>query len=468
MKGKTVFKLFITFLIATLILTSCSNQSSVQVNSIKTEKTEDSKGAIDIDSQIDNTLKVDPGKRMFTNKQWVQDINHLQLKLSSLHPNMFFKITREEYKKKIDELKLDLKNLTDTQIKFRIKQIVASIGDGHTGAYFYVEPYKKLPLELRWFGEDLRVISAIGKYEKINGMKLKAIDNKNIKEVINQVNTLISSETEAHLRNENPELVVDMDTLIYFGFAKGDTVTLTLENDRGKIQKIKAQALPYKTLSKMTWYTYAKRMVNIPLLPQGEYKPYWYKYMEKEKIFYFKYTECIDKNTAKDIGRNPANYPDFNEFVKGLVEEFKKHETDKFVLDLRGNTGGYSNLLDYSFKQYIKYTPQWINLTEKKGRLFVLVDRGTFSAGVINAIDFKQLGEAIIVGEPTGGMKDFFGGPEGFTLKNSALKIYCATAKVSFYYNDRTSLQPDVVIEQSYKNYEKGIDEVMEYVKNYK
>lgn len=467
MRGRNILKLFVVFLVAISILTSCGGKNSTPVNVTDTGKTEESDKKEDIDSQIDNTLDVDPGKRMFTNKQWVEDINHLQYKLGSLHPNMFFKVTREEYKKKIDELKLDLKNLTDTQIKFRIKQIVASLGDGHTGAYFYIEPYKKLPLELRWFGEDLRVISAIEKYEKLNGTKLKAIDDKSLKEVISQANTLISAETPSHLRKENPELVTDVDTLKYFGFAKDDKVVLTLESDSGKIEKVKVEALPFRTLERMTWYTHAKRPTNIPLLPKGEYKPYWYKYMEKEKIFYFKYTECIDKNNAKNVGRDPADYPDFNEFVKSLVEEFKKHETDKFVLDMRGNTGGYSDLLNYSFKQYIQYTPQWADIKEKKGRLFVLIDRGTFSAGVVNAIDFRQLGDAIIVGEPTGGMKDFFGGPEGFTLKNSGLQVYCATVKASFYYNDRTSLEPDVVIEQSYRNYEKGIDEVMEYIKNY-
>jgi hypothetical protein len=63
----------------------------------------------------------------------------------------------------------------------------------------------------------------------------------------------------------------------------------------------------------------------------------------------------------------------------------------------------------------------------KKGRLFVIIGRQTFSSAILNAISFKNNTEAIFVGEPTGGKPNHYGEIKVFTLKNSPIRVQYST-----------------------------------------
>ena len=55
------------------------------------------------------------------------------------------------------------------------------------------------------------------------------------------------------------------------------------------------------------------------------------------------------------------------------------------------------------------------------GKLFVLIDRGTFSAAVGAAADLENLTNSIFIGEPTAGAPSSWGDPKRLTLPNSGL-----------------------------------------------
>jgi len=82
----------------------------------------------------------------------------------------------------------------------------------------------------------------------------------------------------------------------------------------------------------------------------------------------------------------------------------------------------------------------------KKGKLFVIIGRKTFSSAVLNTLDFKKHTNAIIVGEETSGKPNHYGEIKSFELPNSKLKVYYSTKYFKHYEKDIETIRPDVII----------------------
>lgn len=106
---------------------------------------------------------------------------------------------------------------------------------------------------------------------------------------------------------------------------------------------------------------------------------------------------------------------------------------------------------------------------DQKGRLFVLIGRGTFSSAVLNTEEFRGRTRAIVMGEPSGGAINAYGEVSQFTLPNSKLVVGCSTRAFGNPSPGMTQgIVPDIQIEESFADYARGIDDVYEAVKNYR
>lgn len=98
------------------------------------------------------------------------------------------------------------------------------------------------------------------------------------------------------------------------------------------------------------------------------------------------------------IFKYPACKEDFKPDMEQIINVIKNNGIDKFVLDLRGNSGGNSEII----KELI------IFLSNSNLELITLVDRMVFSSGRFAAIDMKRIGSKII-GENIGTPVNCFG-----------------------------------------------------------
>jgi hypothetical protein len=92
------------------------------------------------------------------------------------------------------------------------------------------------------------------------------------------------------------------------------------------------------------------------------------------------------------------------------------------VLDLRGNGGG-NGYLNQALVHAVLRRPA----LDRTGRLFVIIDRGTFSAAAQLAADLERETHAVFVGEPTGAAPDSPGDPAHITLPASGLEVRIST-----------------------------------------
>ncbi|KQU99548.1 S41 family peptidase [Devosia sp. Root105] len=180
---------------------------------------------------------------------------------------------------------------------------------------------------------------------------------------------------------------------------------------------------------------------HAPLSMQRMDEQFWFSHVAERDAVYVQF---------RSYGGLEAN-------ALGLFDTLKQQPARRLIVDLRRNGGG--NFL--AGRQWLLLPIELLGLVA--GQLFVLVGRRTFSASMVNAIDFHRETEAILVGEPIGARP--FGYQENgwFTLPGSGLRVSAATRLYRFGPEDADSFHPDQQIDTSYADFVAGRDPVLEW-----
>lgn len=386
------------------------------------------------------------------NIKWRQDIEQLGRELPEGHRNLFFHRNEQEFYRDIEELKSNIQYFDDYELYAQIGKIVAAIKDAHTSAFFNVRRF--LPFELYWFSKGIYVVSAIEKYKKILNCKITHINGITMEEIIDIVKTIVSYENESYLKAQLPKYIPAIELLYGLEIVDDiDKVNMAFEDIDGNEIELCIESENLKD--------FRKNFINsrnddlskelLPLYMRNPHKYYWYEYLEEFKTLYFKYNAC------REIVEEPIN-----KVCNEMLYLLESKGIDKFVIDLRDNFGGNSTLLDSFIKALSKC--EHIN---RKGRLFVIVGRETFSSALLNAYSLKNKTEAIFIGEPTGGKPNCYGEVERFILKNSGIVITYSTKYYELIEDDNIlSFVPDINLEIDICNYIENQDPYLEYILN--
>lgn len=100
----------------------------------------------------------------------------------------------------------------------------------------------------------------------------------------------------------------------------------------------------------------------------------------------------------------------------------------------------------------------------RKGSLFVIVGRRTFSAAMTNAIDFRKETNATLVGEPIGEKPKSYQENDEMKLPNSGIEISYSTKYYKFLDQDTPAVMPDKCIDPNWDDYKAGRDAVMNWI----
>ncbi len=151
-----------------------------------------------------------------------------------------------------------------------------------------------------------------------------------------------------------------------------------------------------------------------------------------------------------------------DEFGRELLEFIESHPVEKFIFDIRDNSGGSSPLIE-PLIEGLKDSK-----VNKKGSLFCMVGRKTFSSAILNALKLRRDTHAIFVGEPTGGKPNHFGEARTFALPYSKLRIGYSTKHFRYTKQDSPSFKPDIVVEESSSDYFSDKDPVLQAILEYR
>jgi len=395
------------------------------------------------------TAQQSGGAPTLSKGQWREDLQYLARELPKRHKSLFHTVSREQFERAVTELDAAIPSLQDHQIIVRMQQIAAKVGDGHTGVH--LPPYFKLyPLGLYWFGHELRVTGTRKEYESALGTRVAKIGTFGIDEVQARILSCFptaENENEWYVMSTSPAFIVHPEVLHALGIVPDlGHAPFTFEDEQGKQFTLEISPVAAPPVVNRAYVTTAllSAAKEQPLSRQKPTESFWFTYLADSQTTYV----------------NFRTYDSLGEHARALFAFIASNPTKRLVIDLRQNGGG-----DFfeGRKHLIRPLKERATINQK-GHLFVVIGRRTFSAAMVNAIDFRKETNAILVGEPIGERPNSYSENDEMTLPNSRLVVSYSTKYYKFLDEDAPAVMPDKRIDPNWLDFKAGRDPVMDWI----
>ena len=370
-----------------------------------------------------------------TPEAWKEDLDFLVRELPTRHKNLYYRLPKEEFAAQAAKIAADLPRMSEAEIRVALVRLVASARNAHTSiGALGGTPW--FPLEFYQFPEGYYVVRAAGEYREAIGARLVSFGGTPAAQLRGRLLPLIPMETP---------LMEDlrMPALLRSAYALGSDSGAYRFEKEGREFDLAVQAVPGNA---QTRWEHAQ--LPVPLYLSDRASAYWFRYLEPEKALYFQYNRCEEDKIRP-----------FAEFTKQMMSAAEAHPVEKFVIDLRHNGGGNSEVMN-PLLAAMKTHP----ILTRKGHLFVLTSRETFSSAFIEEWRLKRQFHAQIAGEASAQRPNSYGDVRTFRLPNSKLEVRYCTKYFQFARGDPDSLAPDLPVELTARDYFAGRDPVLDRV----
>jgi hypothetical protein len=366
--------------------------------------------------------------------QWRDDLAALSRGLPVLHPDPFRFISAGAFTEEVAQLDRALADLNGDETYFGFDRIANSIGDAHT--YVALPPDNaNLPIDIQRFDGAYRVTDASTPHAAAVGARVLAIDGVPIETVRRRLVAITPAPETMLLRESRIEGFMTVGMLLRgAGITKTRNVAdYTLLRDGGTPFTLAVNAVPPGA---RIHYLHAWR--KTPLRASRPSEGFWYVYLPASRAVYCRF----------------ASYDRIAQNALALLDFVRRKQPAKLVVDMRANGGGDFNDGLNDLILPIAALPQ-IN---RAGRLFVLVDRNTFSAAMANAAQFREYTHALLVGEVIGERPNSYEEPREFSLPNSGLIVRYSTKFYAFVRSGPDEVVPDEIVVPTWAQFVAGED----------
>jgi len=375
---------------------------------------------------------------------WSEDLFFLVEEIDRLHPTPYHGVSQEEFEEAVSLVYERIPDLTDDQVTVELMRLFGLHGrggkEGHCGLYpfgtFGSWPVRPYAFEEGWF-----VVEADAAHEDLIGARFVAIEGTPMKEVVAAVTPLSTKDNDTNLLGKLPNLV-RMPPLLH-------ALGITAERERATV----TFAFPDGTERDVVLGTGGGRFrFTLPANPEVLWledpaDPWWIRHLADERTLYVQY------NLTREDNRKGQTLV---AFAAEVVKAYHANDAERLVVDVRSNGGG-NNRTFGPLVQAIARDPA-IN---RRGRLFCLMGRQTFSAAGNFVTVFERDTEVVLIGEPTGGGPNQYGDTQQVTLPNHPeLMIFVSTLYHEFdaEHLDRLTHEPHLAVPLRAEDYFAGRD----------
>jgi hypothetical protein len=391
-----------------------------------------------------------------TAEQWREDLDYLAEKMVDQHPNLFAKVSEEEFNEALADFDARMPELTDSEILAGFFEITAILRDGHTFPFIFSPCYKlhAFPLQTYWFDENLHIVNAGREHKRVVGARIVAIDGIAIEDVRDRCRRFVPADGKYNEMDRSAMVIMVAELLEAEGIINSrQQATFTLQDDTNEPYDITLKPIGF--LASLFWSA-MKTVDNTapPAIPNDRKDAYWFELREDTGTLYFGFNRVVEDSGGETL----------EEFTERLGQFVETHEFDRVVIDIRNNDGGNGTLVP----DLVRFIGGNDKINEK-GRLFVLTGRKTFSAAVMFASVLANNTKAIFIGEPTGQGPNFYSVPSTVVLPNSKLEFLISTmpTQSSLAMDDRPWIEPDVYVDYAIEDFMTGRDPTMDVVLRY-
>jgi hypothetical protein len=370
---------------------------------------------------------------------WHTDLDVLAGGLAERHRCPFHRVSREQFNDAVACLHDRIPDLSDSAVLTGFDVVAAMIGDGHT----FVETdqrYRRFPIELFWYGDQLRVVKSLVDDPRVVGAQLVAVGGMDVDEIDRRLQSMIpQGENAWYARDASAERFTRAEALACVGCLPDAAATrFAFIGDGGATFTIELASLPPGVAP-----SWSAPPSDARLRQRHPDEP----------------IACTALPEAAAVYANFRSYDRIRQTAPALIAKLRDSAAARLILDLRDNSGG-----DYTLARDCLVYPTWrLPAISRAGGLYVLIGRKTFSAAMVTATDFRRETEAILVGEPTGARPVGFQELGTIDLPRSGLRAHYATRRYRFADTDLPAVFPDQRIDPDWRAERSGRDPALEW-----
>lgn len=383
------------------------------------------------------------------------DIDFLLASIRQIHPNPHRLFAPSSFDSAAAALKGRLASLSPHGAALETQRILAMVGDGHTEWATIPTSLRGrwLPLIFRRFEEGWFVRTGDPSYGRLFGKPVARLADMPMNQAVQQVLPYVSGDNDIGKLDGAGNLLRNAWILGALGLTSGlpDEIAVTVLESDGSETTLSVRVTPD------SWVQPGWRDVDKLLNPDvaeqlyrrldGNYACAW---LPDQRVLYVLFSEVRDNGDMS-----------IAEFFGRVYDFARRAAPDKFVLDIRENSGGNLDLNGPVLRGLIA-DPQ----LDRPGRFFVIIGGDTFSAAMNLAVLLERHTHVLFVGEPTGATPNHFGDTRVVDLPDSGIRV-----EISELYwqnsdprDERPWITPDLVADPSAAALIAGRDPAMEAI----
>lgn len=332
----------------------------------------------------------------------------------------------------VDDLEARAQTMTEAEFVMGVSAAGAIPENGHTGVSLTgtMNRLNSLPVRFVWFGDGLFITRAHAEHEALIGARVAAYEGQ-APEAITVAMDPYFGGNAAFLRQGSALFFAAPASLHAAGLIEQpDSVTLDLVGPDGE-----AFTTTLEVESEKTDFTYPSRYALGHLHESETHSPHQWRALDPaitEATWYGRnpdtllWAEALDHGGAYWRLRNVvgSKQAPIGEWLEQQAAPLRENPANYLVVDLRANGGGdYTLAMDVAKNIGDLVTPD--------GRVYLLTDGDTFSAGIVTAY-FALHGareRAVLVGSEMGDGTQFWaeGGGTPMVLPNSEIRLFAST-----------------------------------------
>jgi hypothetical protein len=345
-----------------------------------------------------------------------EDVREIGRSIAQFDPDPFRAVTRSGFQSEVDALARRAPTMSRNELLVGVLRIIALLGprNGHTGLFpgdsAHSPPLHLYPLRLYQFSDGLYVVDA--QDESLVRSRVVAIEGTPVEQLIRLVKPLTPHDNDLNLLGMAPHFLLTAEVLDGLGVTEGmGPATFTLERSGGVRTDVVLTALPgpqYADAFSDPQHGHNPTTLpasSRPLYLAGYAKPMWARKLAAGRAVYFGYNAVVRPSPG---------------FVRALDRLVRSPRVRRIIVDLRLNGGGDNST--YGALETLFDSAA----VDRRGKLYVLIGRGTFSAAANFAAELDRDTRAIFVGEPTGGGVETYGDTFPVLLPTFGWNVYIA------------------------------------------
>lgn len=340
---------------------------------------------------------------------WEEDVDTLLAAIEEIHPDPHRGHGPDDWASEARLLKEEIPYMEPHEAVLGLQRLLALADDGHTEPATLHPSLSGpwLPLLFRRFEDGWFVRTGHRDYADVFGKRIVSVAGVPIDEAARRLAAFVSGDNPIGKLDGIGNLLRDPAVLHAAGItdSRARRVEVAAAGRAGDVARVTVEATFDAWVTPEWTDADASNQTPKPLYRRMDGN-YSFEFLADEAMAYVYFDKIRDEENET-----------IEAFFGRVFTFVEQNEVDRFVLDLRENSGGNLDLNLPVLHGVLR------SKIDRPGRFFVIIGRDTYSAAMNLAVLLERHTHALFVGEPTGATPNHFGDTRVIDLPRSGLQV---------------------------------------------